>query len=180
MTAELSVRGAFARPGRDESELRARPANRGWKRVVVALALGAGVLVAAPARSAEPCPVTLGGVASHIRTARVGNVVEVMRKDAQTELDAIDWKKCGVSRKVTVQAALVKLDSRQDKGKLRVAATVSATLHDKSSGAILAVLQGRAETEDAPSAAAAAERDALSGAVKGAIGAIPEAIRRMK
>ncbi|MEJ7730042.1 MAG: hypothetical protein WKG00_12580 [Polyangiaceae bacterium] len=184
MTAEPSVRGACLRPGPDMCEFRSASfggrAPTAWKRAVVAVSLAAAVLFAAPARSAEPCPVTLGGVASNIRSARAGNVVEAMRKDAQSELDAIDWKKCGVSRKVEVQASLVKLDSRQERGKLRVEATVSATLHDKKSGAMLAVLQGRAETEDQPTAAADAERGAVSGAVRGAITAIPEAMRRMK
>jgi hypothetical protein len=44
----------------------------------------------------------------------------------------------------------------------------------------LAVLQGRAEAEDRPTAAADAERGALSAAVRGAVTAIPEAMRRMK
>lgn len=154
--------------------------SRSWKSVLAVLGLGLGLVVTPLADAAEPKPVTLGEVASRITSPRLGNVVQLMRSEAERELDAIDWKTNGVRRKVRVSASLVRLDSSESRGVLRTDALVSATLMDAKSGALLAIVEGRAQAEGRKGAAAGTERDALSGAVHGAIAAIPEAIRRMQ
>jgi hypothetical protein len=156
------------------------PLSRNLRRALAGVAIGLAVLLATAADAREPAPVTLGEVATRVHSPRLGDVVELLRRDAQTELAAIDWSKRGVRRKVSVSASLVRLDSVQERGLLRADATVSATLRDARTGALLAILEGRARAEDRPVAAAGAERDALAAAVRGAITAIPEAIRRMQ
>ena len=157
-----------------------RPHTRRWRQLLAALVVGIAVLLSAPADAHGPAPVQLTEVASRVSSRRLGDVVDLLRKDAQRELYAIDWQRQGVRRQVHVSAALVRLESTQDAKVLLANATVSATLRDARTGALLAILEGRAQAEDRPGEAAGAERDALAGAVRGAITAIPEAIRRMK
>ena len=159
---------------------RGRGASRSLARVLAALGAGLAILLATGADAREPTPVTLAEVGSSVQSRRLGDVVDLVRRDAQSELAAIDWSKRGVRRRVSVSASLVRLESVEGRGVLRASATVSATLRDAKSGALLAVLEGRAQVEDRPAAAAGVERDAVAGAVRGAITAIPEAIRRMQ
>ena len=156
--------------------------HRTLRRAVAAIGIGALVLLAPPAlaREPRPAPVTLAEVASRVTAPRLGNVVELLRRDAQVEIEAIDWQKSGIKRKISVSASLVRLDSVQGGGSSRASATVSAALRDARSGTLLAILEGNAQTEEQTSAARAAERGALAGAVRGAITAIPEAMKRVR
>jgi hypothetical protein len=68
--------------------------------------------------------------------------------------------------------------ARIDPRNLAASCTISAAVRDAERGTLLVIVEGRARAEDAPAAAAEAERGALAGAVRGAITAVPEAIRR--
>ena len=154
--------------------------DRKVRRGLAALGVGLAVLLSSSVDAREPAPVTLTEVASSVRSQRVGNLVEVLRTEAESELVSIDWGKRKPKRRVSLSASLTRLDSTQTQKTLQATATVSATLRDARTGALLAILEGRAQAEDRPSAAAAAERDALKAAVRQAVGSIPEALRRMQ
>ena len=157
-----------------------RQTNGFASRALLAFVLGLGLVLGDAASAAEPKPVLLSEVASRVSAPRLGDVVPLLRAQAEQEIEAIDWKRERVARRVHVSASLVQLESAERSGVLRSSAVVSATLLDAKSGALLGVVQGRAETEGRRSTAALTERDALAGAMRGAISAIPEAMRRMK
>ncbi|MFO0761863.1 MAG: hypothetical protein U0359_35810 [Byssovorax sp.] len=134
---------------------------------------------AAPDRSATP-PVTLGEVAASPAegSTRLSNLGELLRRDLEAELGAVDWKAEGLRRRYTLSAAVVRVSSAPDGDRnVRASCTVSASIRDAERSAVLAIVEGKAKA-DGPGAMDDAERDALAGAVHGAIRALPEAIRR--
>jgi len=145
---------------------------------IATLAIGLSVSHMAPA--SEPAPVEIAEVASRVASPRHGDLLGLMRSEAESEIAAIDWKQNRLKRRVRVAASLLKLESTQKGGALRSHAVVSAALLDPKSGALLAIVEGRAESEGRTGAAVLTERDALSGAMRGAIAAIPGAVRQMK
>ena len=144
---------------------------------VVALALS---VIPVSGGAVPPKPgVSLAEVASRIDPAktRLTNLTELLRSDAEAELLAIDWGK--LRRRYAVSAALVRLDSTSTGERtLAAACTVSASVRDADTGKLLFLVEGKARAEDASTAGARAERDALSAAVRGAITAVPEGLRR--
>lgn len=162
--------------------------------IAATLAGAAAILSLAPAEArpgpaarsahlAEPktlvAPVTLAEVTvSGAGTSRLANLSELVRHDVEAELAAIDWAKLSLRRRYRLSASVVRLDStRTGERALAASCTVSAAVRDER-GNLLVIVEGRARAEDAPSAAAEAERDALAEAVRGAIASVPEAIRR--
>jgi len=124
-------------------------------------------------------PVVLGEVTSNAASAHLSNITELLRDNVQAELSAIDWSKSKLRRRYKISASVVKLESAASSARsLTTSCTVSAALRDAERGTVLAIVEGKAKVEDAPAAIAAAERDALAGAVRGAISALPEAIMR--
>lgn len=146
--------------------------------VAIAALLAASLCARAPL-AGDPAPVTLAEVASQVdpSATQLANLKDLLRTSVEAELRAIDWSKQGVRRRYTLSAAVVSLSSSRADGLLRVSCTVSAAVRDRERGTILATLQGRARVEGA-GAPAAAEQDALAGAVRSAVGAVPDAIRR--
>jgi hypothetical protein len=134
----------------------------------------------AEAAAASKPLVTLAEVASGPAegSTRLTNLGELLRHDVEAEIAAVNWKAAGLRRRYTLSAAVVRLSSAR-KGERAVLAscTVSTSVRDAERGTLLAIVEGRARAEDAPNAERAAERDALAGAVRGAISALPEAIR---
>jgi len=154
-------------------------------RVLVAALVGLALGLSATTASSDPTqaktPVTLAEVASRVDGAALPNVVELLRSDVESEIAAIDWDKTGLrnkTKKYTVSAAVVRLDSKREADGLKATCTVSATLREAKTGTLLAIVEGRAQAEEAPSAGARAQRGALAGAARGAVTALPEAIRR--
>ncbi len=126
-------------------------------------------------------PVTLSEVAQNPAegSTRLPNLAELLRHDVESELAAVNWKAEKLRRRYTLSAAVVRFSSAQSSERSVLAScTVSASVRDAERGTLLAIVEGRARAEDAPSAAIEAERDALAGAVRGAITALPEAIRQ--
>lgn len=149
-------------------------------------------LVARPAAAEDPRPlkkdsvparpVTLGEVATSVAAqgTRLANVSDLLRHDAEAELAAIDWTQTKLRHRYTVSALIVRLESTPLGARaLSASCTVSAAVRDER-GALLAIVEGRARAEDSATAGLAAERDALAGAVRSAIIAVPEAIRRLQ
>ena len=135
-----------------------------------------------PKESAALRPVTLGEVATSpaAGSTRLVNVAELLRRDAEAELAALDWTHTKLRHRYTVSALIVRLDSAPlGERALSASCTISAAVRDER-GSLLAIVEGRARAEDAASAGIAAERDALAAAVRSAITAVPEAIRRLQ
>jgi hypothetical protein len=171
---------AFA--GRMESYARRMAALMG----IALAALTAGPAAAEdarpPAEGAAKGPVTLGEVATSAAagSTRLLNVADLLRRDAEAELAALDWTHTKLRHRYTVSALIVRLDSAPlGERALSASCTISAAVRDER-GSLLAIVEGRARAEDAASAGIAAERDALAGAVRSAITAVPEAIRRLQ
>jgi hypothetical protein len=108
---------------------------------------------------------------------QLSNLTELLRRNVEAELGAIDWSKEGLRRRYKLSASVVRLETSRVEGALEVACTVSAAVRDDR-GALLAIVEGRARVGGSSSAGPGAEQGALAGAVRGAIGAVPEAIRR--
>lgn len=123
--------------------------------------------------------VTLAEVASQVQpgATRLTNLTDLLRRDVEAAIAAIDWSKERVRRRYILSASLVRLETSVEDRTLRVSCTVSAAVRDDR-GNLLAIVEGRALAEDTSSAAQSAEQGALSGAARGAIKAVPEAIRQ--
>src|SRR4030095_16437270 len=112
---------------------------------IATLAIGLSVSRMTPA--SEPAPVEIAEVASRVVSPRHGDLLGLLRSEAESEIAAIDWKQNRLKRRVRVAASLLKLESAQKGGALRSQAVVSAALLDPKSGALLAIVEGRAESE---------------------------------
>jgi hypothetical protein len=159
-------------------------ALRRSSRALGLVALVSSALLAEPGRAGDAkaarAPVTLAEVASQVDASatRLRNLTDLLRQDVEAELRAIDWQRAKVRRRYRISAALVTLSSTTTgEHTLRASCVVSAAVRDDR-GVLLAIVEGRARAEDAPSAAERAERDALSAAARSAIKAVPESIRR--
>jgi hypothetical protein len=126
-------------------------------------------------------PVSLAEVASRVDEAALGgqNAAEVLRKEVEAEIAAADWSKLPPRKQYKLSASIVSLKAESlDKKTLNATCTVSVAIRDAKRNNLLATLEGRAKVTDLASASARAQRDALAGAVRGAIAAVPEAIRQ--
>jgi hypothetical protein len=172
----MSIESPARAAGRASSRARLAAAVVG----LIAAATSSSVEAHEPSPRAPAAPVTLGEVSSDAAAAgasRLANVTDLLRLDAEAELSAIDWSKAAIHRRYTVSAVLVRLTSaRVGDRALQISCTVSAAVRDTERGTLLAIVEGRARAEDLPAAAADTERDALAGAVRGAITALPKAI----
>jgi hypothetical protein len=126
------------------------------------------LLVAAPARAERPRAVAIGEVGTRVVRARI-DLRKALRRALERELAALD---AGPSAKrYVLSASLVKLEPRRSGG---VVCSVSTVLREEESGAIRAVLVGRAEADfDGEDA----ELGALDAAVHGAVASVPTAMR---
>ena len=113
-------------------------ADRRWRSVAGAFGIAAIVLFAQRALGEErrppparPSPVTLADVGSRATTTKLGNITDLLRRDVESELAAIDWTKSKVSRRYVVSASVVRLDSELRDAGLLASCTVSATLRDE-------------------------------------------------
>ena len=132
------------------------------------------------AASPRTAPVALAEVSSSAPAAQLPNVAEALRHDVGEAIAGVDWSKTPKRKRYLVSAAVVRLESRRSSGALTASCTVSATLRDAERGNIVAIVEGKARSEEGPRAVAAhAERDALAEAARGAVAALPEALRRL-
>jgi hypothetical protein len=136
-----------------------------------------------PAEARSPRAVMLAEAASRVDPAatRLGDLTALLREDAERELAAIDWSALRIRGRYAISATVVGLSTART-GERTVAAscTVSAAVRDASSNILLFVVEGRARAEDGATTAARAERDALRAAVQGAVGRVPEGLRRSR
>src|SRR5689334_10693163 len=135
--------------------------------VCLALALFAW---APSVRADDARPVVIGEVGTRVTRARL-DLPRALRRALERELANLEVSSKGPSKRFVLSASIVKLEGR--KAAPGVECTVSAVLREQRSGAIRAILTGRAEAEfDGEEA----ELGALAAAVRGAVSSVPAAM----
>ena len=114
-------------------------------------------------------PVVIGEVGTKVTRARL-DLPKALRRALERELAALDVGRS--SKRFVLSASLVKLEGR--KAAPGVACAVSAVLRERRSGAIRAIITGRAEAEFEGDEA---ELGALDAAVHGAVASVPAALQ---
>jgi len=142
------------------------------KRAVVCALTAALTFAITPGVRAEDRPVVVGEVATKVARAGV-DLPRLLRRALERALATLDVGASGRGGRWVLSASVVKLEARRS-GTPGVACAVSVVLREKKSGAIRAVLAGRAETDAEGSDA---ELDVLDAAVRGAVAAVPAAVR---
>jgi hypothetical protein len=143
-------------------------------RTVASIVLAA-VVFAAPAIAGER-RVVIGEVSS--RVARAGVDYEpLLRSASEAELSALDFSRVPRQRNVIVSVSLVRLDTLSEPAQTDATCEVSATLRDAKAGTVFAILEGTARVKGG-GAPGAVERSVVHGALHGALGRIPEVLRR--
>jgi hypothetical protein len=139
-------------------------------RAAVYLAL-ACFAFAARAGAEDGKPVVIGEVASRVTHARV-DVSKALRRALERELAALEFGAKDPKARYVLSASLVKLEER--KAGPGVKCAVSAVLRERQSGAIRAIITGRAEAD---AQGDEAELGAIDAAVRGAVASVPAAMR---
>jgi hypothetical protein len=115
--------------------------------------------------------VVIGEVGTRVTRARL-DLPKALRRALERELAALDSAAKGSSKHFVLSASLVKLEGRKTSPGVECA--VSAVLRERRSGAIRAIVTGRAEAEFEGDQA---ELDALEAAVHGVVASVPAAMR---
>ena len=142
-------------------------------RAVVCLVAATWFFTMTPnARAEERGPVVVGEVGTRVARSDV-DLPKALRRALERELAGLDVAKIGRAKRYVLSASVVKLEGRRE-GARGVACAISFVLREQKSGAIRAVLVGRAEADAEGNAA---ELDALDAAARGAVASVPEAMR---
>ena len=129
--------------------------------VALSVALGAS---ATPAAAAPDDRIALGEVS--VAEPAPGLDHATVKTTAQREIDSVDARR--VKRRVVVSMAVLRASDAP------VALTVNATLRDKKSGNMIAVIEGRASSDGGGSPEL--RRAVLRAAVRSAVRQIPDAL----
>ncbi len=131
------------------------------------------MLPPATARAEDRGPVVIGEVATRVTRARV-DLPAALRRALEREIAALHVVGTKRSKRYVISASIVKLEQRNAGTAGGVECAVSAVLREGRSGAIRAVLTGRAEAEQDGEDA---ELMVLDAAVRGAVSSVPSAVR---
>ncbi|MCC6645555.1 MAG: hypothetical protein IT374_08300 [Polyangiaceae bacterium] len=133
---------------------------------------------AAPAASRDRVIVS---VEARSQVARDGRDLSRDLRDAvKKELDGLDMSRAPKDARFVLSASLVTLDTSRRDGAVASRAKVSLALKDARRGALFAVIEGAATAEAGRASGEESERDALAGAVKGAMAGVPRAVAAAK
>jgi hypothetical protein len=140
-----------------------------------------GILVLAMAAFAAPAHASDGGVIIgevSSQVARSGVDYEMLLRSAsEQEILSLDLSKVPHGRQVIVSVALVRLETLAERRTTDTTCKISATVRDAKRGSIFAILEGEAHASSRDSASDV-ESTAVRGALHGALGHIPELLRR--
>lgn len=130
---------------------------------------------------AKPCELRLASAMSRVapRNLELKNPERVLRGDFETGLGRIDCSREKIDRVYDVMAELTSAESVKGRDSVKSSVTIKAIVRD-GSGAMLAVVQGKARGEDHPGSQASLERDLMKAAAAEAAASVPEAIRRAR
>jgi hypothetical protein len=131
------------------------------------------ILSTTTARAEERGPVVIGEVATRVTRARV-DLPAALRRALEREIAALHVVGTKRSKRYVLSASIVKLEQRHAGAAGGVECAVSAVLREGRSGAIRAILTGRAEAEQDGEDA---ELMVLDAAVRGAVSSVPSAVR---
>jgi hypothetical protein len=139
--------------------------------LVGAVYFGVVLASASLAHAADPPPVAVGEVGTRVSSGNV-DLPKALRGVLEREIATLALRQAPRSKRFVLSASLVKLERLQDTG--AVSCTVSVVLREQKSGAIRAILEGRARAtlqgnDD--------ESMALEAAARAAIASLPEAVR---
>jgi len=118
-------------------------------------------------------PVQIGEVSSRVARAGV-DYAQLVRRESEAELRGLDLTRVPPGHRTIVSVALVRMDTLEEPER-SATCVVSATLRDAKGGTVFAVLEGKAKA--IAGEALIVEKNALHGAVHGALAGIPEALR---
>ena len=130
------------------------------------------LLAATPARADDRAPVVIGEVATRVTRTRV-NLSVALRRALERELASLDVARVDRSKQYVLSASIVKLEPRDRGAAGGVRCAVSAVLRERKTGAIRAVITGKAEAEQD---GIEAELMVLDAAVRGAVASVPSAL----
>jgi hypothetical protein len=131
-----------------------------------------GIATAGSAPAASP-RVSLGEVSAASGASSAER--DLMRVAVMEELGALELPPRG--ERYVLSAALVRMEARRDVESAEIACVVSTTLRAANSGALHAIIDGRARVRDSAQALGAARREAIGRAVRSAVRRVPEAVR---
>lgn len=141
-------------------------------------AVGAVYLVAVLASTravlaAEPPPVVVGEVGTRV-LGGTGDLPKTLRRVLEREIASLALRQASRSRRFVLSASLVKLEHQATTDSESVSCTVSVVLREQKSGAIRAIIEGRAR---ATLQGNEGEAVALEAAARAAIASLPDAVR---
>jgi len=128
-----------------------------------------------PSASAHGPTITIGEVSTRVAGADA-RTEQAFRALVSRELDRIRLDAAGRSGSYVFSASLVRFDTNTSRDGARATCVVSGVLRRASSGAIVAMTQGRGAAEDDRTALEGAKSRALEAAVHGAVRHVPEAL----
>ena len=102
-----------------------------------------------------------------------------LRASVEREVAALDLKKAPKGRRFVLGISLTKLETSTSRTSTKASSRVSLIIRDAKTGALQASVDGSALAEDAPTAGARAEDDAIAGAVKGVMRSVPGVLTKL-
>jgi hypothetical protein len=137
------------------------------------------VLVASTAiAGAKDKPVSVEATSSVVREGR--DLAATVRESAEKQVAGLDLTKVPKSSRFVVAASLVGLDTDVKTDNAVIDARVSVTVRDGRTGALRAMLSGKAKAETMRRAVVMGEDKAIEAAVESAMSRMPEVLRKVK
>ncbi|HEX7671392.1 MAG TPA: hypothetical protein VF395_17485 [Polyangiaceae bacterium] len=136
--------------------------------------LAALVLALSPSVAAHGPMIAVGEISARVPGADARTEQE-LRLLVSRELERLRFDRQETRDTYVFSASLVRFDAKTSRDGARAACVVSGILRKAASGAIVAMMQGRAAAEDERGALEGAKARALEGAVYGAVRHVPEA-----
>jgi hypothetical protein len=140
------------------------------------IALSLAVATSTGEASGAEKKVALGEVSTNIVRSDV-DLPALLRTALESELAGLDLSRVSRKDASILSVSLVRMDTEPTSRGASTTCVISATLRTKKGGAVFAILEGRARTDNAASSQKNAEANAIQGAVRGAIVRLPEALR---
>jgi hypothetical protein len=156
-----------------------RALTRGLTAAWLSLALFGAPSV--PTAAAARPPVSVGDVTVAMNGAEATpELRSALRRALTDELDELAKTGISLRHPLVVSATLTKLSSERHAERTKATAAISLALRRADDQVLFAELRGRASAEESAGNPASVRSAALRGAVRGAIGRLPEAVERSR
>jgi hypothetical protein len=127
--------------------------------------------MASPALASEPAPVVVGEVVTRVQNSGT-DLPKELRSSLEREVANLALRQVGRHQRFVLSASLVKLEHQVVAGSESVSCTVSIVLREQKSGAIRAILEGRARAQGNDG-----ESVVVDAAARAALASLPDALR---